>query len=158
MFHLFFGIIIYSLYFWLLASLIRNNLNEFRGYREVIYTLKPLISYHPNAVIGGSLQDALDWINSQQFTMPHLVSLWNDIWGTSAEILIDVEGGINILLCWSYICLEMRLISGIFAWKWGSAANREQKNGIHSYLKMNKTLWECTLRRRCCGLIVNSEE
>ena len=37
-------------------------------------------------------------------------------------------------------------------------ANSEQKNGIHSYLKMKKTLWECTLRCRSCGLIVNAEE
>ena len=91
-------IIIYSLHLWLLAALMRNNLNEYRCYREVIHTLKLLISYHPNPVIGGSLQGVLDRENSQHFTMPHLVSLWNDIWGTSAEIPIDVEDRINIPL------------------------------------------------------------
>ena len=91
-------IISYSLHLWLLAALMRNNLNEYRCYREVIHTFKLLISYHTNPVIGGSLQGALDRENSQHFTMPHLVSLWNDIWGTSAEIPIDVEDRINIPL------------------------------------------------------------
>ena len=77
----------------------------------------------------------LDWENSQHITMRHLVSLWNDICGAS---------GINIPLSWWYICLETRLISGIFAWKWGSMANNEQTKW-HSELSENEKTWYLSL-------------
>ena len=47
------------------------------------------------------------------------------------------EDASNIPSIWWYICLEMRSIDGIFAWKWDRSGNSELKNGVHSYPKLN---------------------